>query len=544
MAIKGSLKEASLPDVLQLLALGQKTGCLALSDRSSFGYIFFEQGSISYASIVNRRDRLGDLLVKNGLLAPEALAAAVEEQGTGDERRLGEILVERGAITRAQLEQYIRMQIEEAVYFLFTWTQGSFNFEPEQRPEEGAFLVSINPENLLLEGARRVDEWSLIEKKIPSLDMVFLLDPALGEHAADELTPEQRKIRPLVDGRRSVREVVEESGLVEFEVGKALFGLIQAGFAHPHGRKSAKPAEAVSPARVQEHRNLGIAFYRTGMYEESVREFRRVLELQPADLEARFYLGLVGLRTDDPRRAIRYFKETVEAGARWGAVFSNLALALERLGRLDDALLAADEALRLAPAHPRIALSRAVLLARLGRLQEAREAFARYAAMRGGDRPPAVYYAFAMLAEAACGEAQEAVRLGEEGVRHYPHVAQVLLHLGAVRERLGTWDEAELLYRRAVEEGGGVPQAHKSLADALYRRGAHEEAAASYQRSLELGTGGGDDAWFKLGNIRYKLGQREEAVRCWREALARNAENSIARTNLELVAKVLEGAGS
>ena len=33
MAIKGSLKEASLPDVLQLLALGKKTGCLAVSDR-------------------------------------------------------------------------------------------------------------------------------------------------------------------------------------------------------------------------------------------------------------------------------------------------------------------------------------------------------------------------------------------------------------------------------------------------------------------------------------------------------------------------------
>ena len=70
MAIKGNLKEASLPDVLQLLAMGQKTGCLSLSDRSNFGYIFFDRGRITYASIVNRRDRLGDLLVKNGLIQP------------------------------------------------------------------------------------------------------------------------------------------------------------------------------------------------------------------------------------------------------------------------------------------------------------------------------------------------------------------------------------------------------------------------------------------------------------------------------------------
>ena len=54
-----------------------------------------------------------------------------------------EILVRRGNISREQLQHYIRIQIEEAVYFLFTWNQGSFQFEPDQRPEEGAMLVSI-----------------------------------------------------------------------------------------------------------------------------------------------------------------------------------------------------------------------------------------------------------------------------------------------------------------------------------------------------------------------------------------------------------------
>jgi len=73
MAIKGSLKEASLPDVLQLLALGKKTGCLAVADRQNFGYIYFDEGRISYASIVNRRDRIGDLLRKNQLVTSDQL---------------------------------------------------------------------------------------------------------------------------------------------------------------------------------------------------------------------------------------------------------------------------------------------------------------------------------------------------------------------------------------------------------------------------------------------------------------------------------------
>ena len=81
-----------------------------------------------------------------------------------------------GTLTRTELEDYMRLQIEEAVYYLFTWTSGTFNFEAGVRPESEDFLVRISPEALLLEGARRVDEWSLIEKKIPSFDLIFSVD--------------------------------------------------------------------------------------------------------------------------------------------------------------------------------------------------------------------------------------------------------------------------------------------------------------------------------------------------------------------------------
>src|SRR5487761_2421581 len=89
MAIKGSLKEASLPDVLQLLAMGKKTGCLSVNHRSNFGYIYFDKGRISYASIVNRRDRLGDLLVKDGIITAEQLQAAIDAQERQRDRRIG-----------------------------------------------------------------------------------------------------------------------------------------------------------------------------------------------------------------------------------------------------------------------------------------------------------------------------------------------------------------------------------------------------------------------------------------------------------------------
>src|SRR5829696_6842346 len=131
MAIRGSLKEASLPDVLQLLSMGGKTGCLSVSHRSNFGYIYFDKGRISYASIVNRRDRLGDILMKSGMITAEQLDQAIAQQTPQRDRRLGDILVAMGFITREDLHKQIRVQIEEAVYFLFTWTQGTFNFESD-----------------------------------------------------------------------------------------------------------------------------------------------------------------------------------------------------------------------------------------------------------------------------------------------------------------------------------------------------------------------------------------------------------------------------
>src|SRR5438045_4724185 len=119
----------------------------------------------------------------------------------------------------------MRVQIEESVYYLFTWTQGTFNFEADVRPDQQDFQVSINPESLLLEGARRVDEWSLVAKKIPSFDLVYEMDRSKIGSSDAELNDEQRAVLDLVDGTRDVQGIVDASGLVELEVGKALYGL-------------------------------------------------------------------------------------------------------------------------------------------------------------------------------------------------------------------------------------------------------------------------------------------------------------------------------
>ena len=232
MAISGNLDEASLPDVLQLLTMGRKTGRLSLSDHSSLGHIYLEKGAITHAFLVNRRDRLGDILFKSGSITREQLNEAMRLQAESPTEKLGEILVQSGAISREVLKHHMQLQIEEAVYYLFTWRSGDFTFERDVKSEAQDFSIAIDPEALLLEGARRVDEWSVIEKKIPSFDMVFVVDHERLDASSAPLSEEQERIASLLDGSRDVSSLVDETGMAEFEVGKAIFGLISAGFAN------------------------------------------------------------------------------------------------------------------------------------------------------------------------------------------------------------------------------------------------------------------------------------------------------------------------
>jgi tetratricopeptide (TPR) repeat protein len=535
MAIKGSLKEASLPDVIQLLTLGRRTGCLAVADRQNFGYIYFDEGRITYASIVNRRDRLGDILVKSGRITPDQLREAVELQGADRERKLGEILVETGALPRGELEDYMRLQIEEAVYYLFTWSAGTFNFEAGVRPEREDFLVQINPESLLLEGARRVDEWSLIAKKIPSFDLIFTIDRAHMEAAAVTLSAGQQRILPLLDGSRDVQQVVEDSGLVEFEVGKALYGFITAGFAHRAGSSASTPAPKVNDGRIEEHRNLGVAFYKTGMLDEALREFRRVAELRPSEGTAPFFIGLIALRQARWAEAAESLRLAVERGGPRPAALHNLAFALEQLGRLDEAEAAYGEAAGRARDDVRIMLGWSIVALKRGDAVAAQSRLARSRELLGDKPVPALWYWAATLAAASAEDNDTALETARAGVGAHPSHPVLRNNLAVLLEVSGDIGGAETLLRSALADDPTLPQISKNLADLLYRSGRYDEAFEAYERAAKLAPDLGDDLYFKLGNIAFKRRDAARARSSWARAAELNPGHQLARANLDML---------
>jgi len=232
MAIEGPLKELSIHDVFQLLDLSRKTGTLRVASdlRQNAGTVYFEEGVVVGAEIRSNPHPLGRILMRAGRVDEEGLMRARAQQAVGDKRRLGEILVSQGVLHPRDLGRYVRMQIEEVVFELVGWSEGYFAFEEGKLADWPTEAETRVPTGLLLmEAARRTDEWSRIEKKITHLGLVPRLAPVVDTGAPLDLLPTEWETLSVIDGNRSVRDLASTLGRPEFEVARTLFGLATAG---------------------------------------------------------------------------------------------------------------------------------------------------------------------------------------------------------------------------------------------------------------------------------------------------------------------------
>lgn len=534
MAIKGNLADTGLAEVCQLLALGLKTGCLSVVDRARFGQLYFDRGRITFATIVNRRDRLGRILVREGLVTREALENALRAQAESPGMRLGELLVASGAVTREDLDRCIRLQMEEAVYHLFGWPRGTFFFEPDARPPEGELTVSINAEGVLLEAARRHDEWAMVAANVPSPEAILVAVPGVSPESAGE---GGARMYSLLDGRRSIADAAVAAGMPELEAARIANRLVAAGAARlvstPSDRRGSVEEEADDRLR------LGRALYRSGMYAEAEAEFERVLAVRRGDATARLHLGLIALRHGRPAVAADTLRELASEPSPRRSVRLALAAALRALNRPDESLEVLDASEAEAPGSPAVPLGRAAAHLLTRRPSAARRELALHLERLGDRRRGAAYWYHAALAAALSSEPDTAAALVDEGLRAWPDSAPLLLFAGLLCERRGDLDAAERFYRRSVETDAGIAQAHKGLGDIAYRRGAQHEALRHYARAAELAPDLGDDLYEKMGNLHYRARAPQEAARCWNRALELNPASRAARTNLEMLSRAV-----
>ena len=169
MAFQGSLSELHLPDIIQLVSVSGKTGVFRLIDGVHEGNIWLHEGRIVHA-------------------------------------------------------EHDELSGEEAVYALAIWRTGEFRFEagiPAPRQ-----TIQKSNTNLLMEAARRLDEWRVLSKKIPSVELVpefVILESREGQI---NLNTMEWLLLSKIDGQRSIKQIAAAAGMSVFDSAKLLYGRV------------------------------------------------------------------------------------------------------------------------------------------------------------------------------------------------------------------------------------------------------------------------------------------------------------------------------
>jgi len=245
-------------------------------------------------------------------------------------------------------------------------------------------------------------------------------------------------------------------------------------------------------------------------------------------------MGLVLLRQGKWNDAVDAYQDAAHRHGARPATFHNLAIALERVGKYPEALSALQDAIKRGGTRdPRIQTSIGIVSLLMGEVVDADKTLVAAKTLWPDKKPSAAWYHFASLAAALVGDLKRAQDILREGLTHHLHVAALNNNLAALLERTGAYDEALLIAEHGLTDDPAMAQLHKNIGDLYYRASRFDEAFSSLERAVKANPELGPDVYLKLGNIRLRRRQRDEAARCFEKALALDPESIIARQNLE-----------
>lgn len=341
MAIEGPLRELALTDVFQLLDLSRKTGVLSITPEGGKhrpALVRFDRGAVTGAELGQAHERLGHLLLRAGKVTESQIAAARLSQQQGPGRALGTILVEQGIVTEDDVRRQLRFQIQEIVFELIQWKDGYFRFE-EGPPQTGAGVtVRVSTESLLMEAARRVDEWSTLETKIPHMGVIPVFVADSPEGPTLDLHPTEWEVLAEIDGTRTLKVIATTLGRADFDVAKIAYGLVATGVVDIRDEPADAPMTAMPmerplrdalgeaqlaladgaadrarrllddlsrahPDRAEVYTLLADAQQRLGRWGEAVIALGRAAALDPLAGMTHYHLGFAAAHTGDMHRA-------------------------------------------------------------------------------------------------------------------------------------------------------------------------------------------------------------------------------------------------
>jgi hypothetical protein len=222
-----------LVDVINFINTNQWSGQLALIEGLVRKTLYFSRGDVRTAASNVAEDRLGAILYRYGVVSEADLNAALPAVGGGT--RIGQLLVERGALTVHELYTYVRRQVEEIFFSVLMLRKGAFYFYRTAQDQGPPSQLLLPTRQLLFDGVRRIDELSYFREKLPSVEMVLERRHPAPLQKLEEL---EERVLQLVDGKRDIRVIARMTHLGEFETTKVLYRLLTSSFVEASQKKS------------------------------------------------------------------------------------------------------------------------------------------------------------------------------------------------------------------------------------------------------------------------------------------------------------------
>ena len=285
MALTGDLGTMGLEDIFQWLAVGKKTGVLELKGALHTKRVAFHEGRITSIWSSDPREYLGQFLLAFNRITEDQLREALATQ-EDEQQLLGRILVNRQLVTEAEIRRIVQLKVEESIYDTFLWTVGTFEFHDGAPSHQKSMLLNLDVTGIVLEGARRLDDWKRIRKVIKGGDAVLTPVPeAIAERLP--LDPEDASILSRLDNNKRLDQIMLEMRLPEYKISKLLFDLHEKGLVRildPGGNLGENPSLQLQRAR---------ALVEKQMLQEAQDELRRILHEQPRHHDASRMMAVV-----------------------------------------------------------------------------------------------------------------------------------------------------------------------------------------------------------------------------------------------------------
>ncbi|UCE27829.1 MAG: DUF4388 domain-containing protein [Candidatus Coatesbacteria bacterium] len=231
LTLEGKIEDFSIGEIIQVIAMGRKTGTLVIDGAREQISIYFKDGKAVYANPVYQREHLGNILVKHGVITRDDVNDALDLQkelnDRGERVRIGPILVSMGVLTNEVLSKYVTAQIKESIYTIMAEKSGSFKFSSDIDMSSRDIVIELDVEETILEGTRLIDAWAIIKDKLVDFDDVYAINANPADVGSIQLTIDEWKILTLLDGQRSINDVIEIAKLSRFEVCKTIYNFVQ-----------------------------------------------------------------------------------------------------------------------------------------------------------------------------------------------------------------------------------------------------------------------------------------------------------------------------